>query len=378
MRAQTTNSPMAAACPSKTHAGPAGERIPPCRGLRGRHAGRRLTPDSMNRPATRILANLVFVVAASLVLAGCKPKAATETRPLVIASFYPLYDFARQLCGTNIQVVCLVPPGADPHGVEATPTMVKQVARADAVVLLGLGMDVWLDRIAENASKARRIVVTEGMATRPMGAATLAEFAADHAHDHDHHSHDHAHHSHDHDHHGAEDIDPHVWLDPVRAGQIVERLADELQAVYPPQAAVIAANAERLKSELQQLDADFAAATAGLTRRDIVTFHGAFGYLFDRYGLKTVGVVELFPGDQPSAAYLRALVDLMNKAGLKTIFAEPQLPDAPARIIAQEIGGRIERLDPCETILSDAPEATYIERQRKNLETLRRVLADQP
>jgi zinc transport system substrate-binding protein len=247
--------------------------------------------------------------------------------------------------------------------------MVKQVARADAVVLLGLGMDVWLDRIAENASKARRIVVTEGMATRPMGAATLAEFAADHAHDH---------HSHAHDHHGAEDIDPHVWLDPVRAGQIVERLAAELQALYPAHAAVIAANAERLKSELQQLDADFAAATAGLTRRDIVTFHGAFGYLFDRYGLKTVGVVELFPGDQPSAAYLRALVDLMNKADLKTIFAEPQLPDAPARIIAQEIGGRIERLDPCETILTDAPEATYIERQRKNLETLRRVLANQP
>jgi zinc transport system substrate-binding protein len=323
----------------------------------------------MNRPPTRILANLVFVVAASLVLAGCKPKATTDSRPLVIASFYPLYDFARQLCGTNIQVVCLVPPGADPHGVEATPTMVKQVARADAVVLLGLGMDVWLDRIAENASKARRIVVTEGMATRPMGAATLAEFAADHAHDH---------HSHAHDHHGAEDIDPHVWLDPVRAGQIVERLADELQAVYPAHAAVIAANAERLKSELQQLDADFAAATVGLTRRDIVTFHGAFGYLFDPYGLKTVGVVELYPGDQPSAAYLRALVDLMNSTGLKTIFAEPQLPDAPARIIAREIGGKIERLDPCETLLPDAPEATYVERQRKNLETLRRVLGGQP
>jgi zinc transport system substrate-binding protein len=315
------------------------------------------------------LASLVFAIAASLVLAGCKPKANTNTRPLVIASFYPLYDFARHLCGTNIDVVCLVPPGADPHGVEATPTMVKKVAQADAVVMLGLGMDVWLDRIARNASRAKRIVVTDGMSTRPMGAAALAEFAADHAHDHP---------PHDHEHHGAEDIDPHVWLDPVRAAQIVQRLSAELQAIYPAHAAVIAANAERLGTELQQLDADFTAATASLTRRDIVTFHGAFGYLFDRYGLKTVGVVELFPGDQPSAAYLRALVDLMNKAGLKTIFAEPQLPDAPARIIAREIGGQIERLDPCESILPDTPEATYVERQRKNLETLRRVLGERP
>ncbi len=304
-----------------------------------------------------------------LVQTSCRRTESVPGTPVVIASFYPLYDFARHLCGTNIVVVCLVPPGADPHGVEATPTMVKEIAQADAVVMLGLGMDVWLDRIARNASRAKRIVVTDGMSTRPMGEAALADFAADHAHDHR---------PHDHEHHGAEDIDPHVWLDPVRAVQIVKRLSAELQAIYPAHATVIAANAKRLGTELQQLDADFTAATASLTRRDIVTFHGAFGYLFDRYGLKAVGVVELFPGDQPSAGYLRALVDLMNKAGLKTIFAEPQLPDAPARIIAQEIGGRIERLDPCETILPDAPETTYIERQRKNLDTLRRVLGSQP
>lgn len=317
--------------------------------------------------------HVLILIGAGLVVllaqASCKRTESAPRRPIVIASFYPLYDFVRALCSTNIVVTCLVPPGADPHGVEATPTMVKQVAQADAVVMLGLGMDVWLDRIARNAPRVERIVVTDGMATRPMGAAALAEFAADHAHDHP---------SHDHEHHNAEDIDPHVWLDPVRAAQIVQRLSAELQAIYPAHAAVIAANAERLGTELQQLDADFRAATASLPHRDIVTFHGAFGYLFERYGLRTVGVVELFPGDQPSAAYLRALVDLMNKAGLKTIFAEPQLPDAPARIIAQEIGGQIERLDPCETILPDAPGTTYIERQRRNLDTLRRVLGSQP
>jgi ABC-type Zn uptake system ZnuABC Zn-binding protein ZnuA len=64
----------------------------------------------------------------------------------------------------------------------------------------------------------------------------------------------------------------------------------------------------------------------------------------------------------------------MRNIKVKVIFAEPQLPDRPAQVIAQEIGGRVERLDPCETILPDAPQATYLERQRKNLETLRVVL----
>jgi zinc transport system substrate-binding protein len=317
----------------------------------------------MSAPKPTHLLALVLLLAALLAF-GCKPaQPAAATRPVVIASFYPLYDFARQLAGTNADVVCLVPPGGDPHGMEATPKMAKQIANAQAVFLLGLGMDTWLDKLAQNRPQVRRVVLSEGIATRPFGKAALAEFTAP-----DPEHHDHAH----------EDIDPHVWLDPVRAQQMVQRLAKELQQLNPAAADAIAINEQQLLAALRQLDADFATATADLPRRDIVTFHGAFGYLFDRYQLKTAGVVELFPGDQPSAAYLRALVDLMRKLDIKTIFAEPQLPDAPARIIAREIGGSIERLDPCETILPEAPQATYVERQRQNLETLRRVLGAKP
>ena len=305
----------------------------------------------------------MFGLVSSLIVllqTGCNRTESTPAKPVVIASFYPLYDFARQLCGPNIEVVCLVPPGGDPHGMEATPAMAKQIADAEAVLLLGLGMDVWLDKLARNSGRARRILLSEGIATRPFGKAALAEFAdAQPRHKH-------------------EELDPHIWLDPVRAGQILQRLSSELQSLYPAQANKIAERADKLSAELKQLDAEFAAVTAKFPRREVVTFHGAFGYLFDRYNLKAAGVIELFPGDQPSAAYLRALVDLTSKLGIKTIFAEPQLPDVPAQIIAREIGGNVERLDPCETILPDAPEATYLERQRKNLETLRRVLGAQP
>lgn len=306
-----------------------------------------------------------MLLAVSVLFSGCKPAAPKSSQPLVIASFYPLYDFARQLAGTNVDVVCLVPPGGDPHGMEATPDTAKQVAGANAVFLLGLGMDTWLDKLAQNSS-VRRVVLSEGIATRPFGKAALSEFTNADSRGHA----DHADHSHD--------VDPHIWLDPVRAQEIVQRMATELKQIAPAAASAIATNEAQLLADLRQLDAEFKAATADLKRRDIVTFHGAFGYLFDRYQLHTAGVVELFPGDQPSAAYLRALVDLMRQLDIKTIFAEPQLPDAPAQIIAREIGGRVERLDPCETILTDAPNATYLERQRKNLATLRRVLNSTP
>ena len=126
------------------------------------------------------------------------------------------------------------------------------------------------------------------------------------------------------------------------------------------------------------LDANFAAASILFHERRVVTFHGAFGYLSSRYHLEMAGVIEQFPGNEPSAAYLRKLVDVIRESGVKVIFAEPQLPDRPAQIIAREIGGRVERLDPCETILPEAPNVGYLERQRKNLDTLRRVLGRTP
>ena len=241
---------------------------------------------------------------------------------------------------------------------EASPQLARAVAEADLVLLLGFGMDGWLEKLAASERKARVALLSLGIAPKRVGPAALAEFAEV---------------SHKHD---ANEVDPHVWLDPVLAQQIVRRLADEMSAVAPQHRADVEARRDAYLRELRKLHELFSAELADVKRRQVVTFHGAFAYLFARYRLETVGVIELFPGDEPSAAYLRKLVDLMRQLKMKVIFAEPQLPDRPAQVIAQEVGGRVERLDPCETILPDAPNATYLERQRKNLETLRRVLLE--
>ena len=318
--------------------------------MKGNHA------SAMNLHPRRVSIFLLLAVAATAALwPGCKPRegGSPRTRPLVIASFYPLYDFARAVGGTNFEVVCLVSPGADPHAMEATPAEAKTVSQAGTVLLLGLGMDSWLEKLAAS-TRTRRVVLSEGIPTRKLGRPALSEFASEKE--------------------DPNEIDPHLWLDPVIAEKLVARIAGELAQLAPAHAAEIQSRAGEYRAELQTLDEEFTAATARLPRRRVVTFHGAFGYLFARYGLETAGVIEMFPGDEPSAAYLRALVDLMRKLGLKVIFAEPQLPDQPAQVIAREIGGRVKRLDPCETILPDSPDATYVQRQRQNLATLRRAL----
>ncbi len=314
-----------------------------------------------------------FIVLLTLALAftaGCdraeeSGSAAIPDSPRVVTSFFPLYDFARVLGGEDFDVVCLTPPGGDPHAMDASPRAAESVAGAQLVLFLGFGLDGWVEKLVASEGQRHACVAEFGLTPRHVEEPALGEFAESEA----------GHHGPDTE-HGAHEVDPHVWLDPVLAQHIVRRIADELVAIAPHHREAVFTRRDAFLGELEKLDEAFAGQLADVKRRDVVTFHGAFAYLFARYELETVGVVEHFPGDEPSAKYLRQLVDLMRRLEMTVIFAEPQLPDLPARVIAKEIGGRVERLDPCETILPSAPQTTYLERQRANLKTLRRVLTE--
>lgn len=325
-------------------------------------------------PFHRLPSCLVAAFTAILPFTGCgpAPRPSSTQTPVVVASFFPLYDFAKSLAETNFIVLCLTPPGGDPHGTEPTPEMARSVAEADLVLLMGLGMDGWVTRLAQAERSPHIVTVSHGIPLLP---------TADHAHaryrTHSHHTHAHAHphpHSESNQHEPHPTADPHLWLDPLRARTMVTSIASALTQLKPELKQVLEQRLTSYLAELDRLHQDFESGLADLPERRVVTFHGAFAYLFDRYHLETAGVLQPFPGIEPSAVYLRHLVMRMNELGLKTIFAEPQLPRRTAHVIAQEIGGQVERLDPCETILPAQPEATYLDRQRRNLMTLRRTL----
>jgi len=314
-------------------------------------------------PYVRLARPVVACFLLAIFLTACGKKeenAAPSGKPLVVASFFPLYDFARAVGGADFQVVCLVPPGADPHEMEATPDAARDVANADLVLLLGLGMDGWVEKLATAEHKIRIVHLGEGLPTHKMGKALLSELADESTRV------------------NPDEIDPHVWLDPVLAREIVQRIATVLVEIAPAKRAQTEARRDAYLGELDKLDQEYKDATAHFKQREVVTFHGAFGYLFARYGLRVAGVIEEFPGKEPSAAYLRALVETMRGLHQRVIFAEPELPDQAAKIIAGEVGGRVEKLDSCETILPDNPNITYLERQRRNIQVLRDSLGTAP
>lgn len=294
-------------------------------------------------------------------LACTPPPPTTTTNLQVVATIQPLADWARVLGGERADVHCLLAPGASAHTFEPAPGDVKRVARADLYVQVGLGLETWAERLLGASQNARLRVVTlsEGLETLPTPSAELGEEERHEGHE-----------GHD---HGGRGPDPHVWLDPVRARTMVGALAEAFAAADPDGADGYRARAAAYGAELAALDARWREGTAALRGRRVVTMHGAWTYLLDRYGLVAAATVEPFPGKEPSPAYLKGLVRLMRARGLNVLFAEPQLSTKPAEAIAREIGGAVAILDPMGD--PSVPErATYLLQMDFNLKALRAAL----
>jgi zinc transport system substrate-binding protein len=164
----------------------------------------------------------VFLLLVTLLVAlGVCPPARADT-PLVVASFYPLYEFAKQVAGEHAEVISLVPVGIEPHDWEPAPQDIIRVQRAKLFVYNGAGLEPWVEKLLRDA-KARGTAVirtTERVALLAGDRPGHEHAAKPGAPKGDTHA-----------------VDPHVWLDPIRAQAQVEAIRAGLAKADPANAA---------------------------------------------------------------------------------------------------------------------------------------------
>ncbi len=285
-------------------------------------------------------------------LAGCsngcgKGGSSTDAgeKPRVVVSIFPVYDLVRRVAGPDADVLLLLPPGRNEHSFDPTPRDVETTAKAKVGVMVGLGLDPWMEKLMKEAApKARLLKVGDRVPTLPIKDDPVG--ASGHAHDDDHDDdHDHDGHDHDHDHDkGA--LDPHVWLDPQRAQLIVRAITEELGRADPAHVLGYRERATALDASLAALDKEAEARTKALTKRGFITFHGSFQYFAERYKFDILAVIEPFPGSQPSGDYITKVLDVVKKKNATVLFSEPQLDPRPAAVIAAEAKIPVGILDP--------------------------------
>ena len=273
---------------------------------------------------------LALALLLALVLTGCAQAPASVDEACVAATTYPVWQFTCAVTeGTGLRVERVISePVSCVHDYALSVEQMKILSRSRTVVISGLGLE---DFMADVLPDGERCIDASA------GIETLSAEAHDHDHDHDHDGH-----GHDHEHGEA---DPHLWLDPARAGQMVRNIAAGLSGLYPAYAETFSRNAEAYCAELDKLLEDGRAALSGLSCRELVTFHDGFGYFADAFGLDIAAAMEVEAGSEPPARELEEIVGLLRERDIPAVFCEASGDDAVARLVANETGAGVFVLD---------------------------------
>ncbi len=282
---------------------------------------------------------LGVVVAFSIVLSACGSCHGLSSggKTKVAVSIFPLYDLVRRVAGPDADAILVLPPGHTEHSFDPSSRDVEQVAAAKVGVLVGLGLDPWMEKLMKDAApKAALVKVGERVKTLTVKEGAIGDEAADKARttpeeDHDHEL-------------GA--TDPHVWMDPSRARTMVIAVGDELAKADPPHAEGYKSRAKQVDGELDKLDQELMTRTAAFKTRGFVTFHGSFNYFADHYHLKILAVIEPFPGSSPTGEYIQEVLRVVQERKVPALYSEPQLDSRPAKTIAEAAKIPLGTLDP--------------------------------
>ncbi len=271
--------------------------------------------------ATLMIAILCLL--GTFLLAGCPGRpdpgpASASAKPVVVTSIYPLADWVRQVAGDSVEVYVLLPTGASPHTYEPVPADAARAAHASLLVVVGLGLDDWARKLSVGP-QTRTLVL--GTTVQPLPNVNPDE---------------------------PDEVggaDPHVWMDPDRAAQMVAVLTEALVTLLPASRAQLEQRSAAYQAELRGLAAEMAQRCRPYAGRRTVTMHAGYDYLLARCGLPPAEVITPFPGKEPSAQYLETIARRARQEGLKVLYAEPQLSPKTAEVLAGEIGGQVLTLD---------------------------------
>lgn len=296
-----------------------------------------------------------------------------ETKPKIMATFYPMYEFTKAVVGEEADVELVIEAGVEAHDYEPSARDMGRLAQADAVVYNSSSMETWIDKVRENTGK--EVTYVE--------AAQDIELMTGHSHSHeeaDHEGHDHEGHDHGEEAHEETDteeaLDPHVWLNPQMAQTEVKTIVTELSQLFPDKAANFQKNGNDYIEKLKALDKKFESAFANKKQRTFVTQHEAFGYLAKRYDLEQTGITGLSTEEEPSPKRLAELKDIVQEKQLKTIYFEGNATSKVAETLAKETGVSTSVLNTLES-LSDQEQkdgATYLTVMTENLNNLQKVI----
>lgn len=305
---------------------------------------------------------LVFVLVAC---SNSESKTGSQTTPSsqvtqesdnlqVVASFYPMYEFAEKVGGEAADVSLMIPAGGDVHGYEPSAQDLANLQTADVFVYSNTEMETWVPSVLESIDTENLTVIEADEEIELIETQPSEE------------NHDHSEEGHTHT------VDPHTWVDPANAIIQVTQIKEDFIEADPENATTYEDNAASYISELQTLKTDYDTALNEVENTEFITQHAAFGYLANRYGLTQYSLAGVSADTEASPQVMAELVTLIEEHELPVVYYNVNENESLADTVAQEAGVQTAPLHTLESLTDEeiAEGKDYINVMKDNLESL--------
>ena len=267
---------------------------------------------------------LTLRIAALALILLPAPNAPPVKKLNVVATTPDLAALAHEIGGDAIQVTAMAKPTEDPHFVDAKPSFLVALNRADVLIEGGAELELgWLPPLLDNARNSKiaagapgRIVASQGVRLLEIPTSFDRSRGDVHALG-----------------------NPHYLIDPLNAKIVAAQIADHLSQLDPASASLFHANLDRFNHTLDTKLADWRRQLAPYPGAKIVTYHKDFVYLAERFNLDIVGELEPKPGIAPSPAHLAEIISAMKTAHARVIIVQPFQNRRTAETVARQTDG---------------------------------------
>ncbi len=235
-----------------------------------------------------------------------------KSKPLFVVTSEPAAMILKELAGNRAEIMTLTPPGSSPHTYSPKPSQMIKAQRAEALFYIADKLDGWATKIpTDNKVELISLLPSDNLLRFKSGS-----------------------------------IDPHFWLDPVTVASLTDELANKLSFYDKANAAFYKSKAKNFNQKLKNIIKKAERKLSGVKKGKVFLFHPSFRYFLNRFGFEYGGAIETSPGKEPTPSYLNELSKKVKNCDRKVIFSEPQLPEAPAKSLAEASGAKIFILDP--------------------------------
>lgn len=288
--------------------------------------------------------------------AGGTSENSDEQTIQVVTTFFPLYDLAREIGGSHVEVTNLVPSGVEPHDWQPGSRDMIRMTSADLFIYNGAGLEGWVESFIASLDE-KGPYVQAGAAGISLIGAEEHELEA---------GHDHV--------HGPND--PHAWVSPLQGMKYAANIKDALIRIDPEHRQAYERNYNELLEQLEAIHEEYNTLAKQSSNKDFVVSHDAFAYLARDYGLRQHAIMGLSPDAEPTRQQISDISQFIRNHGIKTILFEEFVSPKLAQVLADDLNVETMVIHSLEGLTEEqeARGETYLSLMRDNRDILEQAL----